>query len=481
MSRTGGLPEGEGRALLALRTGRILGRLSPRWLLIFWLAIAIIGGTLLLKLPFALPPGRVLSWPDALFTATSSICVTGLTVVDTSDFTLFGQLVILALIQIGGLGIMTLATFLLLLLGRRVGFRQRTALRETIADLPSSNVRAVLWSIVKFIFITETVGAVVFFIRFLPRFWGQPGQSASTAIAKTLYFAVFHAISGFCNAGFSPFRDSLAGFRPDPFVNGMMMVLIIAGGLGFPVIHDVVKAYQARPLRRVRPLLNMHTRIVLLTSAALVVGGTGVFYLLELRHTGHDVSVATGLTSALFLSVTSRTAGFYTVPPKELADATKLIVIFLMFVGASPGSCGGGIKTSTFAVAVALIFSRLCGREHTQVGHRSVPDDIAIKALGTITACFLLVVVVSLALMISEDSPDGGTPRFIDVLFETVSAFGTVGLSTGITPGLSTVGKLLITFTMFAGKMGPLTLIMAFSTQASALKFKYPEEHVMIG
>jgi len=462
--------------------GRFLGRLKPRWLLMLSFAAAIVVGTLLLKIPFATAPGKATSWLDALFTATSSVCVTGLVVVDTGlHFSLFGQLIVLVLLQIGGLGIMTLTTFLLLLLGKRFTLHDRAILRESVTQLPVRDVKGLLKTIVRFTLYAEGIGAFLLFIRFLFHFLTPARMAWYLAVPKALYFAVFHAVSAFCNAGFSPYPQSLMDFRSDPTMNVVMCALILVGGLGFLAVRDFSHRLRAPHTGGPRPRLMLHTRVVLVTSLCLLAAGALVCYGLEVNHARGHPGAGVSPMAAVFLSVTARTAGFNTVDTKLLSDATKLIVIFLMFVGASPGSCGGGVKTSTFAVGFAMIASRLRGREHTQIGRRTIPSDTVVKALATLTACFILVVIVALLLTISEDRPGEQTPRFINLLFETTSAFGTVGLSAGITPTLSALGKALIVFTMFAGRIGPLTLILAFSTRASAVKLKYPEENVLIG
>jgi len=463
--------------------GGLLNRIRPRWLLMLSFAAAIVIGTLLLKLPFATAEGYNTSWVNALFTATSSVCVTGLIVVDTgTHFSLFGQIVVLLLLQIGGLGIMTLATFLLLLLGKRLSLRDRAVVRESLTQIHISDIGSLLKTVLRFTLLVEGIGTLLLFIRFLFLFVGQPELPLHLAVPKALYFAIFHSVSAFCNAGFSPYSESLMGFRSDPSMMAIMMTLIVIGGLGFLVVRDLGGWIKSRNSHRKGPRLMLHTRVVLITSICLLIGGTFVFHALESRHTGLDTGRGTGWISALFLSVTSRTAGFNTVDTAALANATKLIVVFLMFIGASPGSCGGGIKTSTFAIGVALIISRLRGKQHTQIGKRTVPGDIVIKALGTLTACFFLVVAVTLALTITEDRPCGEPPpSFLDLLFEATSAFGTVGLSAGVTASLSPIGKVLLILTMYAGRIGPLTLITAFSTTTAAPKIKYPEENVMIG
>ena len=452
----------------------MLKRLTPPQLVVVSFAAIILLGSLLLAQPMAVN-GEPLKFIDALFTSASAVCVTGLVVVDTgSRFTLAGQWIILTLIQLGGLGIMTFSVVFILLLGRKLAFREKILISDTFSHLPIDNVASLVKEIFVFTFAIEGVGALLLFCRWLPEY---PWPHA-------LYLAIFHAISAFCNAGFSPLRDSLMGYRGDILVNITVMLLIIAGGLGFLVIMEL-RYYLIHRMNRNRIFLSLHTKLVLTVTLLLIFGGMGLIYFTEQFHTLRQVPVGEGLLAAAFQSVTARTAGFNTLDIGSFGNSSLLIVICLMFIGASPGSCGGGVKTTALGVFAMMMWARISGREHVSLYGRTLPRNTIFNAFSIITAAGLILILFLLILSISEAS----TPiplavergRFLNLLFEEVSAFATVGLSTGITSSLSGFGKCMIVMLMFIGRVGPLTAVLLFTRPQSKGDFQYAEEQVMIG
>ena len=443
-------------------------------LLVASFALVIGVGTLLLSLPIAHAAERV-SLLDAFFTATSATCVTGLTVVDTgSRFSPFGQAVVLALIQVGGLGLMTFAVFAGIALGGRVAFTGRALIQETMHHTATAGVRRLVRYVLAFTFLSEAAGALVLWLCFR-------GDSVT---GGALWSAVFHAVSAFCNAGFSLFPDNLVRYRGHLAVNLAITGLIILGGLGFLASMELRDQVVAR-LRRVRaPQATLHTRLVLLWSLALLVGGMLVYLALEWDNVLAGMPPGERVLAAWFLSVTPRTAGFNTVDYGQMASQTLFFTIFLMFVGASPGSTGGGIKTTTFGLLVALVIARWRGRGRASIFHRTIPHAVMDRALLLAMLAWALVSLGIGLLAITEtgDLPYlEERPRFIAMMFEAVSAFGTVGLSTGITPTLAAGSKLVLIALMFVGRVGPLTLVLAMRPREQKGRFRYAEENVMVG
>ncbi len=419
----------------------------------------ILVGALLLTFPTATADGRGANLIDALFTSTSATCVTGLIVQDTPVyFSTFGQIVILVLIQLGGIGIMSYSAFLALLFGRFT-LGQRGMLQEMMEE--ERNVLNMILYVFKMTFTIEIIGALLLFLRWI-FVYKEP--------LHTIYLSVFHSISAFCNAGFSLFSNSLENQVADPVVNIVIMALIILGGIGFIVVYEVT-----RQLRGTKRTLSIHTKLVLVTSAILVIVGFILIFFIEFDGAFLDLSLTGKLWAALFQSVTPRTAGFNTVPIASLSTITLTIIIILMFIGASPGSTGGGIKTSTFAILILSLGNILRGKEDIEVFKRKIPSTIVYKAMALVVATLLLLVSIFLLLLAVENKP------FLLILFESVSAFGTVGLSMGITPDLTIIGKLLIIILMYGGRIGPLTLGFALTRALHRGKVEYPEAKVMIG
>lgn len=431
-------------------------------------------GTLLLSLPLSWA-GAPVSPLDALFTATSAVCVTGLTVVDTgSRFSPLGQAVILALIQVGGLGLMTFAVFAGVVLGRRVAFTDRMVIQDSLHHTPKAGVRRLVRYVVAFTLATEAAGALLLWLRFRSQF---PGSEAA-------WQSVFHSVSAFCNAGFGLLPDNLARYRGDVLVNLVITGLVIVGGLGFLVNMELRDQAVLRLRGRRAPLLTLHSRLALLVTSALLAGGALAFLLLEWDNVLRGLPLGERLLAAWFQSVTPRTAGFNTIDYGRVSPDTLFFTIFLMFVGASPGSTGGGIKTTTFGLLCALVVARWRGHGRARMFRRTIPHAVMDRALLLALLAWALVSLAIGLLVFTEGHGvpfAAAEPRFVALMFEAVSAFGTVGLSTGITPALSPLGKLVLVALMFAGRVGPLTLVLAVGPRQERGRFRYAEENVMIG
>jgi trk system potassium uptake protein TrkH len=441
----------------------MLWKLSPSQLLVLGFAGIILLGAFLLTLPVATTDGMGLNFIDALFESTSAVCVTGLVVVDTGTvLTPFGQTVIILLIQIGGLGFMTVATLFAILLGKRIGLRERLLMQEALNQITIQGVVKLARYILVVTFAIEGIAALILTGAWLKDL-GWP---------KAFYFGLFHAISAFCNAGFDLFGGyrSFTDYVENPLVNIVIMLLVTLGGIGFTVIAEV---YRKRSFAR----FSLHAKLVLSISLFLVVGGALGIFILENDNakTLGGLSASGKLMAALFQSVTPRTAGYNTLDMPSLTTATQFLLIILMFIGASPGSTGGGIKTTTFGALLATAWGVISGKEETEIFKRRLSMVTVFKALTIAMAAALLVTIVTMALSITERAD------FIVVFFETVSAFGTVGLSLGITPHLTDFGKVLITITMFAGRVGPLTLAFALAQRSKKTLIRSPEEKILVG
>ena len=429
----------------------------------FSFLFVILVGTGFLLLPNATESNEGISFLDALFTATSATCVTGLIVVDTGTFfSLFGQIVILCLIQIGGLGLMTTTAFFSLILGRGMSVRESVLMSDVLSSKTMSRISHLIVSILALTIIFEAMGILAFRLC-----WSG---SQGFEHGSVLYYSVFHSISAFCNAGFSLFRDSFVGFSGNFGINLTLTTLIIAGGLGFTVIMNL---FRFGIFKRER--LSLQTKLVLVVTVALLVSGGALVLVSEWDNSLRELPIPTKLMAAYFQSVTPRTTGFNTINIGNLTNACYFLLMILMFIGASPGSTGGGIKTSTFGIFLGSIWSMLKGRRSVEIFQRDIPNDTVNKALSVIILGILLLAVFGFILLITEE----GDP--IHILFELVSAFGTVGLSAGITSNLTIVGKIIIIMTMFIGRIGPLTLALAIGQRRESVTYEYPEEAVMIG
>ncbi|MCL1694861.1 MULTISPECIES: TrkH family potassium uptake protein [unclassified Lysinibacillus] len=439
-------------------------KLNPPKILVLGFAVIILIGTFFLTLPVATVDGKGLSFLNALFTATSATCVTGLVVVDTGDtFSIFGELVILFLIQIGGLGFMTFATFLFLLLGKKISLKERLLLKEAFNNVTIAGLIKLVKRILLFTVLIECIGGIILSIRF----------SFDMPVGKAFYFGFFHAISNFNNAGF----DVMGGFKSlteyvdDPFVVLTICALITIGGLGFIVINEL---FEYRRTKR----LSVHSKIVITTTLILTVGSTLLIFLFEYGNskTLGPLSEWGKILGSLYQAVTPRTAGSNTLPISDLTHSTLFLIIWLMFIGGGSGSTAGGIKITTFAVLVATMWSQLKGKEDVVLFRRRIVHETILKAL-TVTMCgMIIVVVVTIVLSFIEQRHS-----FMMYLFEATSAFGTAGLSMGLTPELSTGGRILIILTMFVGRLGPLTIAFAITNRRKTGAYRHPKGKIMIG
>lgn len=425
----------------------------------------IMTGTLLLMLPFASRDGQPEPFLNCLFTATSASCVTGLVVADTwSQWSLFGQLVILSMIQIGGLGFITVGVFISIVLRRRIGLKERGLLKESVNTLQIGGVVRLAKKIIIGTCIFEGTGAVLLAIRFIPRygFW------------KGVFYGIFHSISAFCNAGFDlmgqqgPYR-SFVGYYDDWLVNLVLMSLIVIGGIGFIVWEDV-----SRHKLHFQSYL-LHTKVVLVTTFVLVFGGALLFYLLERNNLLAGMDAGGKLLASLFSSVTARTAGFNTTDTGSLTDASKFLTILFMFIGGSPGSTAGGIKTTTLVVLLLCVHSNIKQTYGVNIFGRRLENDVIKRAATILTINLLLSVSASLAIMAIQ--PLG----FSDILFETFSAIGTVGMTTGITRALLPASRCIIILLMYCGRIGSLSFALAFVQSRRKPHVQQPVEQINIG
>lgn len=452
---------------------RFWRRLSPPQLFVGSFLLLILLGTLGLKVLPGLYRGAPLSWLDALFTATSAVCVTGLILVDTATyFTIWGQAFILLLIQLGGLGIITFTTVLIVALGRRLSLRQQALAAHAVEAAPHVDYRQLARDVVRFTLLIEAAGMLLLYLGFLPEL-GWHGA---------FWPALFHAISAFCNAGFSTFSHSLIGFRTNPVVLSVVMLLIVIGGLGFLTLEELYLWRRSIQKHR-RFRLSLHSRLVLTTTAVLLVVGWMFFVFFEWKTTLADLPVTAKLLNGLFMSVTVRTAGFNTIDYGMATEQTNFLTILLMFVGGSPGSTAGGIKTTTLALLVLLAMARLQGQEVPSCWSRSVAHEVVQRAVGLFVMAVAVLMLGSFVLTATEiEYGVTASGSFLKYLFEAFSAFGTVGLSMGVTPSLSPAGRWIIILLMFIGRVGPLTFAAALTIRRHRTRqFRYAYEDVVVG
>ncbi len=446
-----------------------LKRLSPSRIFIFSFAGVILVGTFLLYLPISSSKGQ-LRFIDALFTSASAVCVTGLTVIDIGqDLSLLGQLITLILFQVGGLGILTFSTVFFVLMGRGISFKEREIIQSTFLHTPRRDLFLILKTVLRFTLIFESIGALFLFIRF----------STDFPLGTAFYQAIYHAISAFNNCGFSLFSDSLMRYQGDLLVNLTVISLLVFGGIGFIVQHEVFTKLRGEQRR-----LSLHTKMVLITTALLILVGALFFYLFERNHLLKDAPLKNILLVSLFQSVTPRTCGFNTVDIGGVTNATLLLLMMLMFIGASPGSTGGGIKTTSAALLLLMIWHRLRGNEEVNLFFRTIPREVVSRTLSIIFASAFSISIITSILLITgggEGASLESRHLFIEYLFETVSAFGTAGLSMGVTPTLNDFQKCAIIFMMFTGRVGPLTLAFSLSRSRGRKGLTYAEEGVMVG
>lgn len=441
-------------------------KLNPAQIMVLGFASVIFFGAILLNLPIASKNGESIGFINALFTATSAVCVTGLVVVDTGTYwSVFGKTVILILIQVGGLGFMTMATLFFFLFGKRITLRERLVMAEAFNQFNISGVVRLAQYVLIVTFTIEGIGAFLLSLKFIP-IYGK---------TKGIAYGIFHAVSAFCNAGFDLIGDynSMTPFVDDVLVNVVIWVLIVVGGLGFAVITDII---QKRRFNR----FSLHSKLVLYISGILILVGFISIFILEYNNpeTMGRLSLKGKFLAGMFHAITPRTAGFNTLAMDKMATASIFLTIVLMFIGGSSGSTAGGVKTTTAGVLLWTIISIIKGKEDTEVFQKRIPRDIVNRSLAVVGIAMTLVIFVTMILSITEPEFE-----FMEIFFEATSAFGTVGLSLGITPKLSAISKVVISITMFAGRVGPLTFALALARQQQKRKglIKYPEEKVIVG
>jgi trk system potassium uptake protein len=430
-------------------------------------------GTAMFMLPKMTNDPDGMRFVDALFMATSASCITGLTVVDPGTyFTFSGQVVLLVLVQLGGLGVMTFATFFATLMRQGIGIKQHVAMFEIMESESISFTKGLLRKLIIMTLSIEAIGVVIIFAT-----WGN--EAEFVGLGSKIFFSVFHAVSGFCNAGFSLYPEGLytSPLRTSYALHLIIAALVILGGIGFPTLIDVFSP-KAMRARMAAPWRNwkLMTRVTVYSSAALLTFGTVTFFLLEYFNTLSHLSFVEALIASFFQSMTTRSSGFSTVDISAVSVPMLLIMMMLMFIGASPGSMGGGIKTTTFTVIILSVWATIVGKRNIEIGKRTIPHSASYKAFAVFTFAVGFNILFLIILSISDSQFD-----ILRLAFEQVSAFATVGLSTGITSGLSDVGKTVIILSMYIGRVGTLTLALAISTRAASTAYKYPDTHLAIG
>lgn len=448
---------------------------NPFVVMILSFVFVIIFGSFILMLPRAVVSGKSLNYIDALFISASATCVTGLSVIDIGkDLSLLGQLIVLSLIQIGGLGLMTLMCFFTIAFGTGFGLRERVMMRDILSIGVIGKISKIIVFILLLTISVEAFGSILYYFSF--------DFKENRDFLYRVYFSIFHAVSAFCNAGFSLNSNSLMDYKGNIPVNLTTSLLIVSGGLGFIVMYNIVSVFKRKILKSVMhiddgylPRFSVHTNLVFITTALLIIVGALLFYLFEGNYTLFDMGLKERIVVSFFQSITSRTAGFNTVEINNICNATLLLLVLLMFIGASPGGTGGGIKTSTFTVLLLSILSILKNRENVECFRRTIQKKSVDNAFLVIFLSLILVSLSSMIMLLTENI------EFRRVLFEVVSAFGTVGLSTGITPFLTDAGKVILVLVMFIGRIGPISVVVAMSHHGVPQKYGYPESEVMIG
>lgn len=441
--------------------------LQPVQVLALGFALVILTGGILLTLPIASADGTSTPFIDSLFTATSATCVTGLVTVDTgTHWSLFGQIVIILLIQTGGLGFMTIASFFAVLLGKRISLKERLVMQEAYNAFDLQGMVKLMLYVMGITLTIEAIGGILLSTQFVQDYgWG-----------KGIYFGFWHSISAFCNAGFDLIGEfkSITGYANNPVVVLTIGGLIVLGGLGFLVITEVLSVKKFRRL-------SLHSKVVIVVTSVLIVTGSILFFIFEYNNPGTMGPQKFGgkILSSIFASITPRTAGYNSISTTDMTMASKFLTVILMFIGASPGSTGGGIKTTTATLLFMTVIAVLHGREDTEIAKRRISRDLIYRAIALTAISFTIVVLVTMILSISQ----GSSYNFIAYLYEATSAFGTVGLTLGLTPNLTAVSKVAVLLTMYAGRVGPLTLALAFARkhQLSSTAVKYPEDKLLVG
>jgi len=436
-------------------------RFNPPRVLALGFGSLIALGTILLNLPIATQNGESIGFINALFTSASSVCVTGLVVVNTGEYwSLFGQITIILLIQMGGLGFMTMATVGALLIGKKITLKERLIIKEQLNQETMSGLVKLTKYVILSTLAIEGIGAILLSTRFIP-IYGK---------VKGIWFSIFHSISAFCNAGFDITGDSMVPFVGDFTINMTISLLIILGGLGFSVYLDISRNRKFKKL-------HLHSKLVLTITGSLLVIGMLVFIFIEFNNplTLGSLNFSEKLLSSFFQSVVPRTAGFNSVNIGLLHDTTVFFMIILMFIGGSPGSTAGGIKTTTFGTLILTTIAIIRGDRDVVAYRKRIGEDVINRSLAIVTVSIILIIIVSFILTVTESA------TFLDVLFETTSAFATVGLSRGITSNLTDFGKIVIALTMYAGRVGPLTMAFAFAQKNKHSNFRYSEGNIIVG
>ncbi|SHH77960.1 trk system potassium uptake protein TrkH [Clostridium collagenovorans DSM 3089] len=440
-------------------------RLKPVQILALGFAFVIFIGACLLSLPISSAAGVSTNFLDSLFTSTSAVCVTGLVTLDTGTYwSLFGQVIIMLLIEIGGLGFMSFATLIFLLLGKKITLKERLVMQEAMNSFSLQGIVKMARYILGFTFSVQAVGALLLSTQFIPDF----------GFKKGLFYGVFHSISGFCNAGFDLMGNfnSVTAYSGNAVVILTLSALIVIGGLGFCVWIEV---YNYRMNRK----LSLNSKIVLLMTAILIVGGTILMYLFEMKNpaTLYGRPASEQFLSATFAAISPRTAGFNSIPLADMTLAGKFLTIVLMFIGGSSGSTAGGLKVTTTGILIIAVISVIKGREDAEIFKKRLPKELVYKAFAIFAISLILVISVTMVLSIVESQAS-----LEYLLFEATSAYGTVGLTLGLTQQLGVVGKIIISLTMYAGRVGPMTLALALGKRGSrSVAIKYPEDKIMVG
>ena len=442
-------------------------KLQPAQVVLLSFAGWITLGALVLMLPVSSNHGKNIAFIDALFMSTSATCVTGLASISLiDDLSVFGQMVLLVLLQVGGLGIMTLSSSLAVLMGKNLQMREQVIMHDVLDTSSSEELLNLVVNVIQYTFAIEFVGAILLTIGFY-----QEGFE----IGQSLYYGFFHAISAFCNAGFALWNNNLEDFKFTPLIHFTIAFLIILGGIGFAVLKDVGQMIKNKKFSF--RSLTLHSKIILVTNMLLLMTGTFYLFFGEFLHAFQDYSMWEKFQVAFFQSTTTRTAGFNTVSILALQPHCIYLLILLMFIGASPGSTGGGVKTSTFAILLYSVKATLQGRQEVEMFERRIPAQTVVKSIAIFIICLIVVSIGVLVLVRVE--PD---KSFLSLIFEVISGFGTVGLSLGITPFLSSMGKFCIISMMYLGRVGPLTLILAVGSRVVLpSNVEYPEGKVLIG
>jgi trk system potassium uptake protein TrkH len=438
---------------------------NPYMIFFFGFAIVIFIGAILLALPFASQNGKSVGFINALFTAASATCVTGLVVVNTAThWTLFGKLVIITLIQIGGLGVMTMTAMISFFLGKRISLKTRVLIMEERNVDELQGVVRLTKNILLYTFGVEIVGAILFSFVFIKDY----------GIVKGVGYSLFHAISSFCNAGFDLIGNSMINYVDNPIITLAVCSLVVIGGIGYFVFWDI---YASKRFH----MLTLHSKLVLIITGVLLVGGTVIMFALEHDNPGTmgNLDMSGKINASIFQAVNPRTAGFNTVPIENLRMATAAVTVAFMFIGGSPASTAGGIKTTTLGVLIVSFYNLFKGKRDFEVFERRIMPETTIRAAAILMISIMLVFTVSIILSITEEVTGYD---YLDILYETVSAFATVGLTRGLTPYLSDAGKLLLSALMFIGRVGPMTVAYAILKQNKNIgNYTYPEGKVIIG